>query len=72
MIDQIIETVVDKAPRYRRQKYIKFVEDRAGHDFKYAVSTKHNLDAVANQQKFNLSETVDYYLSKYVKNADLF
>ena len=72
LIDQIIETVVDTAPRYRRQQYIKFVEDRAGHDFKYAISTKHNLDAVANQQKFNLSETVDYYLAKYLKHADLF
>ncbi len=72
LIDQIIETVVDKAPRYRRQEYIKFVEDRAGHDFKYAISTKHKLDAVANQQKFNLSETVDYYLAKYLKHAELF
>jgi len=72
LIDQIIETVVAKAPRYRRQEYIKFVEDRAGHDFKYAISTKHNLDAVANQQKFNLSETVDYYLAKYLKHAELF
>ena len=72
LIDQIIETVVDKEPRYRRQEYIKFVEDRAGHDFKYAISTKHNLDAVANQQKFNLSETVDCYLAKYLKHAELF
>ena len=72
LIDQIIGTVVAKAPRYRRQEYIKFVEDRAGHDFKYAISTKHNLDAVANQQKFNLSETVDYYLAKYLKHAELF
>ena len=52
-----------------RQEYIKFVDDRAGHDFKYAISTKHNLDAVANQQKFDLTETVDYYLDKYVSNA---
>jgi dTDP-glucose 4,6-dehydratase len=72
LIDQIIETVVDKAPGYRRQEYIKFVEDRAGHDFKYAISTKHNLDAVANQQKFDLSETVDCYLYKYLKHAKLF
>ncbi len=72
LIDRIIETVVGKVPRYRRQEYIKFVEDRAGHDFKYAISTKHNLDAVANQQKFDLSETVDYYLGKYLKHIDLF
>jgi len=72
LIDQIIKTVVEKAPQYRRQEYIKFVEDRAGHDFKYAISTKHNLEAVSNQQKFNLSETVDYYLAKYLSNAELF
>ena len=72
LIDQIIETVVEKVPRYRRQEYIKFVEDRAGHDFKYAISTEHNLDAVANQQKFDLSETVDCYLYKYLKHAKLF
>ena len=70
LIDQIIETVVDKAPQYKRQEYIKFVEDRAGHDFKYAISTKHNLDAVTKQQKFDLSETVDYYLNKYFKYED--
>ena len=69
LIDQIIRAVVDKAPRYQRQEYIKFVEDRAGHDFKYAISTKHNLDAVANQQQFDLTETVDYYLDKYLSNA---
>jgi len=72
LIDQIIKTVVDKAPRYKRQKYIKFVEDRAGHDFKYAISTKHALTAVAYQQEFDLSETVDCYLYKYLKNAELF
>lgn len=72
LIDQIIETVVDRAPRYRKQEYIKFVEDRAGHDFKYAISTRHNLDAVANQQKFDLYETVDCYLQQYMKNAEVF
>ena len=72
LIDQIIETVVDKAPQYKRQEYIKFVEDRAGHDFKYAISTKHALTAVVYQQKFDLSETVDYYLNKYLKHAELF
>ena len=72
LIDQIIETVVDKAPRYKRQEYIKFVEDRAGHDFKYAISTKHALTAVAYQQEFDLSDTVDCYLYKYLKNAELF
>jgi len=70
LIDQIIETVVDKAPQYKRQEYIKFVEDRAGHDFKYAISTKHALTAVVYQQKFDLSDTVDYYLNKYFKYAD--
>ncbi len=45
--------------------YIEFVQDRKGHDFKYQLSTKHDLPAVKNQKKFNLKSTVKYYVDKY-------
>jgi dTDP-D-glucose 4,6-dehydratase len=44
---------------------MELVPDRKGHDFKYQLSTKHNLSAVKKQKKFNLSQTVKYYVNKY-------
>ena len=44
---------------------MELVPDRIGHDFKYQLSTKHNLSAVKKQKKFNLSQTVKYYVNKY-------
>lgn len=71
LIEQIIECVIRQMPKYRRQEYIEFVKDRAGHDFKYAISTKHNLNAVKNQQEFNLEETVKYYIDKYTRGTKI-
>jgi len=71
LIEQIIECVITQMPKYRRKEYIEFVKDRAGHDFKYAISSKHNLDAVKNQQEFNLEETVEYYLDKYTRGTKI-
>jgi len=63
LIDIIIDRLTAKYPEYKRDSYIEFVSDRAGHDFKYEITTKHNLDAVKNQQQFDLEETIDYYVS---------
>lgn len=43
------------------QDYIEFVQDRAGHDFRYSLATKHKLSAVANQRDFNLDDTIKFY-----------
>ena len=68
---KIIKTIIKKIeslfPEYKRKSddYIKFVEDRKGHDFKYELSTKHNLTSIKKQLKFNLESTVNYYVEKY-------
>ena len=68
---KIIKTIIKKIeslfPEYKRKSddYIKFVEDRKGHDFKYELSTKHNLTSIKKQLKFNLESTVKYYVEKY-------
>ena len=71
LLDQIEGTIVttwDNAyEKGEMSEYIEFVEDRKGHDFKYQLSTKHDLPAVKNQKKFNLKSTVKYYVDKYHK-----
>ncbi len=62
MVDKIIEKVLEHRPEINPS--IEFVEDRAGHDFKYSVSTKHNLKSVRDQRVFDLTDTVEYYLKK--------
>ena len=60
MVDEIIEKVLEYKPEINPS--IEFVADRAGHDFKYSVSTKYNLASVRDQRGFDLTDTVEYYL----------
>jgi len=60
MVDEIIEKVLEYRPEINPS--IEFVADRAGHDFKYSVSTKYNLASVRDQRGFDLTDTVEYYL----------
>jgi dTDP-glucose 4,6-dehydratase len=62
IVDEIIGQVTFLKPEINPS--IEFVEDRAGHDFKYSVSTKHSLKSVRYQRIFDLTDTVDYYLKK--------
>jgi len=71
LINEIIDHIEFHYPEYKRKRegarieYIEFVKDRKGHDFKYALSTKHNLHAVNCQQGFFLEDTIKYYVEKY-------
>jgi dTDP-glucose 4,6-dehydratase len=60
---ELIERIVKaaKGSNTNVQDYIEFVQDRAGHDFRYSLTTKHKLSAVANQQDFNLDDTIKFY-----------
>lgn len=62
MVDEIIEKVLELKPEINPS--IEFVDDRAGHDFKYSVSTKHSLKSVREQRDFDLSDTVEFYLKE--------
>jgi len=66
LVESIVKVIESKYPEYLRleQDYIKFVSDRLGHDFKYELSTQHELDAVKNQREFDLYPTVKYYVDR--------
>ncbi len=64
MVDKIIEKVLEFKSEINPS--IEFVEDRAGHDFKYSISTKHSLNSVREQRDFDLTDTIEYYLKKLV------
>ena len=63
----IIGIVENQLPSAKRavSDYIEFVVDRAGHDFRYAITTQYNLEAVEYQQEFCLGDTVAHYIKKY-------
>ena len=71
LINNIINELELLYPEYKREpegariEYIEFVQDRKGHDFKYELSTKHNLEAVKHQQDFSMTDTIKYYVEKY-------
>jgi dTDP-glucose 4,6-dehydratase len=71
LINIIIQMVELFYPEYKRKRegarveYIEFVKDRAGHDFKYELSTKHDLQAVKDQKSFSIEETIKYYVEQY-------
>ena len=67
LIKKIIKGVELQYPAYKRKSkdYIEFVADRKGHDFKYQLTSKHNLKAVKRQSKFSLAKTIKYYVEKY-------
>jgi len=67
LINIIIQMIELFYPEYKRDKkeYIEFVKDRAGHDFKYELSTKHDLQAVKHQKSFSIEETIKYYVEQY-------
>ena len=71
VINEIIDHIEFHYPEYKRKRegarieYIEFVKDRKGHDFKYALSTKHSLHAVNCQQGFFIEDTIKYYVEKY-------
>ena len=71
LINNIIDQLEFIYPEYKREpvgariEYIEFVKDRKGHDFKYELSTKHNLEAVKHQQDFSIEDTIKYYVEKY-------
>lgn len=69
IIDTIIDALIELYPQYKRdskESYIKFVKDRDGHDFKYAMSSIYDeVDSLKHQNNFNegIITTLLYYMS---------
>lgn len=59
LIDKLVKKV--HGPDADKADYIEYVSDRAGHDLRYSLSTKHNLRAVKDQRAFTLDDTADFY-----------
>lgn len=70
LIRIIVDQLVDLYPQYKRDNfsdYIKFVEDRKGHDFKYAMSSIYDdLISLKHQNNFfdGIKSTLLYYTVK--------
>ena len=62
LIKDLISAVY--GPEAKLEDSIEFVADRAGHDLRYALSSKHDLDSVKYQRSFTLSDTVKYFMNK--------
>jgi dTDP-glucose 4,6-dehydratase len=71
LIKKIIDELVKIYPKHKRdstEDYIQFVEDRKGHDFKYAMASIYDeVSALHKQESFSdaLIKTINYYVSKY-------
>ena len=62
IIKRLITNVI--GPEVQLDDYIEFVEDRAGHDLRYSLSSKKYLTSVKYQRKFTLADTVRYFVEK--------
>ena len=49
----------------QQEDFIKNHPTWKGHDFKYELSTKHDLQAVKDQKSFSIEETIKYYVEQY-------
>ena len=62
IIKRILREVISHEAKL--EDFIEFVEDRAGHDLRYSLSTKKSLKSVKYQRKFTLGDTVKYFVNK--------
>jgi dTDP-glucose 4,6-dehydratase len=72
LVNLILTIIKSLFPQYytleKLEDYYKFVEDRLGHDFRYAIDTIYNcVDSLSHQVNFDLglAETITYYINKY-------
>ena len=72
LVNHIISIIEKNHPQYSRDDdYIAFVGDRLGHDFKYELTSRHDLQTVKEQRDFCLADTVDYYVKIYSKYSKI-
>ena len=62
IIRRILNEVI--SPEVKIEDYIEFVEDRAGHDLRYSLSSKKCLTSVKYQRRFTLADTVKFFVNK--------
>ena len=62
IINRILREVISHEAKI--EDFIEFVEDRAGHDLRYSLSSKKSLKSVKYQRKFTLGDTVKFFVNK--------
>ena len=62
IIRRILSDII--SPEAKLDDYIEFVEDRAGHDLRYSLSSKKYLKSVKYQRRFTLADTVEFFVNK--------
>ena len=74
IVKEICKQIENKLPEYSNlERLISFVEDRAGHDFRYAIDCHKIINKLGwtPQTKFNegMSKTIEWYIDKYFANT---
>ena len=62
IINRILREVISHEAKI--EDFIEFVEDRAGHDLRYSLSSKKFLTSVKYQRRFTLADTVEFFVNK--------
>lgn len=62
IINRILREVISHEAKI--EDFIEFVEDRAGHDLRYSLSSKKSLKSVKYQRRFTLADTVKFFVNK--------
>ena len=76
LVKKILSIMKKKSIKIRKKVKIKFVKDRPGHDYRYALNSKKILKHLGWKAKINLddglSQTIDWYLSnkKFFKSIN--
>jgi dTDP-glucose 4,6-dehydratase len=70
LVNQIIQLTDDKLSRVKSSKnLISYVEDRLGHDYRYAINNQKIINELGWKPEYNfhkgLNETIDWYIKKF-------
>jgi dTDP-glucose 4,6-dehydratase len=70
LVNQIIQLTDDKLSRGKSSKnLINYVEDRLGHDYRYAINNQKIINELGWKPEYNfhkgLNETIDWYIKKF-------
>jgi|LakMenE01Jun11ns_1017448.scaffolds.fasta_scaffold9806029_1 dTDP-glucose 4,6-dehydratase len=68
IVKQICKTLEKKLKNTKLKKLIKFVEDRPGHDFRYAVDSSKINNELKWISKYKFKDSLDHTINWYIKN----
>ena len=72
IVKKILNAFADRKIKIGKKVKIKFVKDRPGHDFRYALSSKKIRKKLKWKPKINLNQGISKTVDWYIKNQDYF